>query len=103
MPDTPVVFRRFNDGEVVALFPTILCGQFGECQSYVHFGQHGSADYGHVIRTTRPAAPADYADLMAELVQVGYDDLRVCRRERPRMHRERLDGYREIVNRPPPH
>jgi hypothetical protein len=98
MCETPVVFRKYGDGEIIAIFPSLPGGRFGECQSYLHIGQHGSADYGHVIRTTSPAGLNEYADLRAELVQVGYDDLRVYRREMPRMPRERLDGYREIVN-----
>ena len=101
MSETAVVFRKYGDGQIIALFPSLPGGRFSECQSYLHVGQHGSADYGHVIRTTGPTAPSEYADLKAELVQVGYDDLRVYRREVPRMHRGRLDGYRDIVNRPP--
>lgn len=100
MPGTPVVFRRFSDGEVVALFPALPGGQFGECQSYLHVGQHGAADYGHVIRTTGPAALTEYSDLQAELVQIGYDDLKVFSREQPWMHRARIDAYVEIM-RPP--
>ena len=93
MSETPVIFRRYPDGEVVALFPTLPGGRFGECVSYVHFGQHGAADHGHVVRNTRPARADEYADLHAELVQVGYADLRVYRREQPWMHRERLDAH----------
>jgi len=98
--ETPVVYRRFPNGEVVALFPSLPGGQFGECLSYLHFGQHGAADYGHVVRTTGPASPADRADLQAELVQIGYDDLRVYRRERAWMHRARIDAHLDIVRRP---
>lgn len=97
MSATPVVFRRFSDGEVIAILPTTPGGQSGECMSYLHVGQHGSADYGHVIRITRPAAPAEYADLLAELVRVGYDDLRTYQREQPWMHRARLDVYAELI------
>ena len=97
MSETPVVFRKYGDGEIIAIFPSLPGGRFGECQSYLHFGQHGSADYGHVVRTTRPARPGDYADLQAELVEIGYDDLKVFSREQPWMHRARIDAHVEIT------
>ena len=100
MSETPVVYRRFPNGEVVALFPSLPGGRFGECLSYLHIGQHGAADYGHAIRTTEPAAAAECAELQAELVQIGYDDLRVYRREQPWMHRARIDAHLDIVRRP---
>jgi hypothetical protein len=85
------------DGEVIALFPALPGGRLGECISYVHVGQHGAADHGYVIGTTLPAQPDEYADLQAELVRVGYDDLRVYLREQPWMHRERLDAYLAVT------
>lgn len=93
MSETPVVFRKYRDGEIIALFPTLPGGRPGECMSYVHLGQHGAADYGHVIRSTFPARPDEYTDLQAELVRVGYDDLQVYRREQPWMHRERMNAW----------
>ena len=95
--ETPVIFREYHDGEVIALFPTLPGGSCGQCQSYLHFGQHGAADYGHVVRTTGPAAADEYADLMAELVKVGYDDLSIYQREQPWMHRARMDVYLELM------
>ena len=77
--ETIVVFRTSKeDGSVVALFPgmshetgdtsehgTVLCYE----QS---IGQHGSADYAHVIAATRPATEEEYEDLAAELTDRGY-------------------------------
>ena len=40
-------------------------------------GQHGTADYAHVISRTKPAKPEEYEDLLAELKTRGYDNLRV--------------------------
>lgn len=76
MPDslpTPTIFRRYPDGEIVALFPTIPADPDGHCSSYVHVGQHGAADPGHVIARTRPARPDEYANLLDELTGLGYD------------------------------
>lgn len=91
--ETPVVFRNLGDDEVIALFPTLPGGGYGECLDYLHIGQHGSADYSHVVRTSKAATPEQYADLQAELVTVGYDDLKVYKREQPWMHRARMDAH----------
>lgn len=82
---TRVVFRRFPDGQVIALFPDIpWSGQRGEVTSYMHLGQHGAADYRHVLATTRQAREDEYGDLLSELQATGYDDLHVVRRVRPK-------------------
>ena len=68
-PETTVVFRRWPDGDVLALFPHVREARPGTCSSYAHVGQHGAADYVHVIRATRPAptSDADVAALKREL------------------------------------
>ena len=75
-----VVFRRFPDGDIIALFPCLAaeCLDSWLCQSYMHVGQHGAAD-PHIVYDTRPARPHEYADLKAELEQIGY---RLCVRQR---------------------
>jgi hypothetical protein len=70
---TKVVFR-FWRGEVIALFPEVPSDVNGYyCESYQHVGQHSGADYNGIIRESRPATPAEYADLHAELTRIGYD------------------------------
>ena len=46
---TKVVFRKWKDGEVIALFPDNTNPYDGTVMSYMHIGQYGDADYGHVI------------------------------------------------------
>ena len=71
---TPTVFRKYKDGEIVALFPGMKADVAGKfCLSYLHQGQHGGADYKHVIKTTSRALPAEYYDLLVELRSIGYD------------------------------
>lgn len=85
---TPVIYRVWRDsGGTIALFPTIpsSCDNWYEMQAYERVGQHGGADYNHVIRMTRLAKPEEYADLHRELTGIGYD-LRVYKRE-TRQHR----------------
>ena len=78
---TRVVFRRYPDGQVIALFPDIpWSGRRGETTSYMHVGQHGAADYSHVVATTKPATGKEYAGLLDELRQTGYDNMRIVKR-----------------------
>lgn len=66
-----VVFRRWKEGGVIALFPDQPEGR-GLVNSYEHVGQHGAADYHGVVRDTKPAKPAEYRGLLRELKNIGY-------------------------------
>ena len=68
-----VIFRRFPDGDIIALFPYLPaeCLDAWPCQSYMHVGQHGAAD-PRIVYDTRPARPHEYAALKTELEQIGY-------------------------------
>jgi len=69
-----VVFRIYPDGEVIALFPQISASLGGGlCESYMHVGQHGGADPILVVSRTKLATPKEYANLYAELEQIGYN------------------------------
>lgn len=94
---TPVVLRRWRDtGDVIALFPTLPAEAHspGLVTSYEHVGQHGAADYGTVLKQTRPVkhheldnfpkGATDVADLIAELLAIGYTNLKPYRRWSPR-------------------
>lgn len=68
-----VIFRKWNNGEIIALFPKIKATNSGPyCVSYEHVGQHGSADCRGVVARTKAATPREYADLAAELRRIGY-------------------------------
>lgn len=70
---TKVVFRKFKDGEIIALFPEI---QYNEdrkyCMSYTHVGQHGAANYDLRL-DCKLAKPEEYAPLVKELKGIGYN------------------------------
>ncbi len=79
MKDTDiVVFRKwakgYGKGDIIALFPCVPAG-IGLVSSYMHIGQHGAADYRYVISITVPAKPREYASLLRELLERGYDVL----------------------------
>ena len=68
---TKVIFRKYKDGEVIALMPEEeWCD--GCVTSYLHIGQHAGADYNKVMRDTKPATVDEYASLYNELKRVGY-------------------------------
>lgn len=76
---TKVVFRKWPEGDILALFPDMNHGYGGLCASYQHIGQHSGADYSHCIAATRPATLEEYAPLAAELESIGYG-LKIRRR-----------------------
>jgi len=89
MPTTTVIFRVDDEGEVFALFPELPADAQGRyCTSYVHVGQHGSADYRHCIAHSRTATADEYADLFLELERRGYH-LDVQQRATAMMHERR--------------
>jgi hypothetical protein len=70
---TKVIFRKFKEGDIIALFPEMEADQNPtHCGSYMHIGQHGAAAYG-LIAETKPATPKEYAALQSELESIGYD------------------------------
>lgn len=74
---TKMVFRRWRDGEVIALMPEEPADPNGYlCQSYMRVGQHGAANYEHVIAKTVPVSresvESDLLQLMDELKGIGY-------------------------------
>lgn len=70
---TRVIFRKFKEGDIIALFPDEPWNHTGwECASYQHLGQHGAAD-PRIVGNTKPATPDEYASLKKELESMKYD------------------------------
>ncbi len=87
-PPTVMIFRKWRSGdrEIFALFPEIDEGR-GLCRSYQHIGQHSGADYVGCIYRSRAALPGEYAPLLKELQERGYDNLVIKQRWAPRRGR----------------
>ena len=66
-----VIFRKFPEGDVIALFPEDGQGR-GLIGSYMTIGQHGDAAKS-LITDLEPASKEEYAKLAAELERIGYD------------------------------
>jgi hypothetical protein len=97
MERLPIIFRaeRSGDfaGQVSAVFPTLPWSRDCELTTYAHIGQHGGGSLGW-YRATRPATPAEYAPLLAELRAIyGSDpdpvELDVRQRMTPAINRAR--------------
>jgi len=70
-PKTLVVFRKWSNGDIIALFPCEDVG-LGYCNSYEHIGQHSGADYTGVVKMTKLATQKEYIYLYKELQLIGY-------------------------------
>lgn len=99
---TPVIFRKWKKSSdqwesIIAVFPTDLAGPNDWiCNSYEHIGQHGGCNYqGVVLPRTVPATPDEYADLLAELIKIGYTDLKIYKRWQYRFNRELARQWEE--------
>ena len=70
-----VVFRKFADGSVIALFPEEPWCRL-TITSYMHVGQHGGA-CPSIVSITRPTTSEEYGPLFKELENMGYENLKV--------------------------
>ena len=90
---TKVIFRRWLNGSVIALFPEIAADTTGRyCQSYMHVGQHGAAS-PTLVSNTKPASKEDYQGLFDELTKLGYN-LEVIKRFRYAHYETRKQTYK---------
>ena len=82
---TEIVFRRYSNGDIIALMPYIIETNKYLCESYMHVGQHGPAPYDGVMQCTRPAKENEYAELKRELESIGYNVLPIARIDRRKL------------------
>ena len=75
---TNVVFRRENNGEILAVFGEIADNNYN-LVCYAHIGQHAACSLEY-YRNTKPASAGEYQNLLNELKYIGYDDLKICKR-----------------------
>ena len=92
---TKVVFRKFDNGEIIALFPEIPgTNDVLTMSSYMHVGQHGSAHLS-VVSNTKLATEEDYSSLKNELENIVGYNLRVSQRITKKDAKIRLLQIRE--------
>lgn len=89
-----VIFRKYSDGTIIALFPEHASDEAGMyCSSYVDVGGHSGADYWHVINATRPATPEEYASMKQTLERSYGYELEVRQRASQEMHESRRTEF----------
>lgn len=77
MKEQKVVFRKFSDGDVIALFcDTAKDCNPGHVMSYMHLGQHGEASR-YLGRDLKLASPAEYAPLFREMSRIYAPEFRI--------------------------
>jgi hypothetical protein len=71
---TVVVFRKFKDGDIIAIFPEINWNfEHSTCSSYMQYGEHGACSYD-IVNVTKLATPDEYKHLEAILETIcGYN------------------------------
>ena len=93
---TKVIFRKYKEGDVIALFPEIADSPDPSyCSSYQHIGQHGAAD-PLIINETKRATPKEFAALKKELESLGYN-LQVISRNRAEFYGTRKKSFQAYV------
>jgi hypothetical protein len=75
--------------------PSDIYGMY--CDSYMHVGQHGGADYHGVVQYTAPASRTESASLARELRRIGYR-LKQMRRASRRQHYQRREAARQFAS-----
>lgn len=71
METVKVCFRKFPEGDVIALFPGMIETKSGMINSFQHLGQHGAAS-PELIQGLQPATAQEYAPLLKELESKPY-------------------------------
>lgn len=66
-----VVFRKFPEGDIIALFPEEIADFKGNILSYQRIGQHGGAS-PELLNELNPASLDEYLPLKKELESIGY-------------------------------
>lgn len=78
MEKTRIAFRKFEDGEVIAIFLEIYWDyEQKDLMSYMHTGQHGACS-PLLLKELEVATSAEYSSLLQELCDlVGYKNIEI--------------------------
>lgn len=77
---TKVIFRKWNNGQIIALFPGEAADACEDhCSSFDKQCGHSAACCDSIILLSRPPSSDEYAELREALVRLGYS-LKIARR-----------------------
>lgn len=75
-----VVFRKFGDGEIIALFPQFTNKKKYTIESYMRIGQHGECD-SLIVHSTKLAEESEYKELLNEIKNIYHEyDIKVMKK-----------------------
>ena len=75
-----VVFRKFDNGEIIAMFPQFTNKRNYRIDSYMHIGQHGECD-PMITNITKLATESEYESLLKEIQSIYHEyDIRVMKK-----------------------
>lgn len=66
-----VCFRKFDNGDIIALFPNEPYDLEGNIMSYMHIGQHSGAS-PELVDELEPTNGTEHYKLWTELLTLGY-------------------------------
>lgn len=69
---TEVIFRKFPEGDIIAIFPFETFDLEGNYSSYMHIGQHGACCHELAKELIKPTKE-EYQELKTELESIGYN------------------------------
>ena len=69
--ETKMAFRKFDNGEIIALFVDEVDERFQSCESYMFHGEHAPAEVD-LIESLEPANEEEYRSLKLTLEARGY-------------------------------
>lgn len=90
-----VIFRKFKEGDIIALFPEYPGTNTSDCMSYMHLGQHSAAEPMHIIDNTSLAIESEYKPLLQELISIGYNP-KVYKKYTYGMYKARCANYNQV-------
>lgn len=67
-----VIFKKFEEGDIIALFPELTFGFGDTITSYMHVGQHSEAS-PELLTDLDSATESEYKALSIELTDIGYN------------------------------
>lgn len=74
-----VVFRKFNNGDIIALFPQFTNKKKYTIDSYMKIGQHGECD--PLIVHDKLAKESEYKELLNEIENIYHEyDIKVMKK-----------------------
>lgn len=89
----PVMFRKLKSGAVIGILPTLPAGQGAIETSCRAFTKEGEVTVDtSITHVTTEAQPFEYVQLLIDMANAGYKDIRVTKRITQQLHDQRANN-----------